>query len=251
MQNGCAVTITYWAEQIGENALDDLVGIDEFRKDLADAYPSVVHARPGDLGGGLLHFAVEFVSSVSLADVAAFLASGIAYDLIKDSTRAFVFRPFLQAYRKLKERNDELDVDSLRLVMRDSVVVVYRLSENSLLENLEAILRTLASEYRHLVRRSGEAPFEIHVPVFQDPASDPPARFRVLLEVDETLTPKPKDDYLRYWGLVYDFSRCADAGSRVYDVKSHFVLDEEFLTQRMYEYKTSKTYDTAFFDDES
>lgn len=251
MQNGCAVKVSYWAEQIGENRLHDLVGIDEFRKELADAYPSIVRGRPGDLGAGLLHLAVEFVTSISLGDVAGFLASGVAYDLIKDGTRALVLRPFLQAYRKLKERNKDLDVDSIRLVMGDSVVVVYRLSEDSVIENIESILRTIANEYHHLVRRSGEVPFEIHVPVFQDPAPNPPARFRVLLDVDETLEPKPPKDYLRYWGLVYDFSRRPGLESRVYDVGGHFVLDEEFLTQRMYEYKVSTSSNALHFDDEA
>jgi hypothetical protein len=251
MQSSCAVKITYWAEQIGEHQLRDLVGIDEFRKELAEAYPAVVHGRPSDLGGGLLHLAIEFVSSFSLGDVASFLASGVAYDLIKDGTRALVLRPFLQAYEKLKKQNDDLDVDSLRLVMNDSVIVVYRLGKDSVLENIQRILKTIASEYHHLVRRSGEAPYEIHVPVFEDPARNPPARFRVLLDVDETIKPKPSSDYLRYWGLVYDFSRGSGADSRVYDVSSHFVLDEEFLSQRMYEYRTSRSFDTVFFDDEA
>jgi len=63
LDSGASVRITYWAEQTGDHKLSNLDGIDTFRADLARDYVSVIHARPGELGG-LLHLAVEFVSNI-------------------------------------------------------------------------------------------------------------------------------------------------------------------------------------------
>lgn len=234
MNSGASVKVTYWAEQIGDNKLHDLNGIDAFRDELEREYASAIHGRPGDLGG-LLHLAVEFVSSISMVDVAQFLAAGMAYDMIKEGTKALVLRPFIKAYQRLKDRNPEtnLDIDVLRLVLRDSVIVIYRLTDGSVFEHLEKILTIVAGEYTHLILRSGEIPFEIHVPVFEDPSDDRLSRFRVLLDVDEIIEPRPDIDYFKLWGLQYDFSRT----TRVYDVHQRLLLDQEFLTQEWYDIK--------------
>lgn len=234
-----SVKVTYWAEQVGENQLDDLPGIEEFRTELEQEYAAAVHGRPGDLGG-LLHMAVEFVSSISMSDVATFIAEGMAYDVLKEGSKSLVLRPFLHAYRKLKDRNrdSQLDIEVLRLTLRDSVLVIYRLSEGSIPANLEKILVAAASEYRHMVLRSGEAPFELHIPVFEDPAADRISRFRVLLGVDETIAPQPQTDYFKLWGLYYDFSRT----TRVYDAATHSLIDDEFLTQEWYDIRWAEAF---------
>jgi hypothetical protein len=232
LNSGASVKLVYWAEQVGEDKLHDLNGIGEFREELEQVYATAVHSRLGDLGG-LLHMAVEFVSSISMGDVAQFLLSGMAYDLIKGGTKSLVLRPFIQAYQRLEERNRDLglDIDVFRIVMRDSIIVIYRLSDGSILGHLEKVLVTAANEYPQMVLRSGEKPYEIHVPVFKDATADRLSRYRVLLDVDETIEPKPARDYFTFWGLQYDFS----GTTRVYDLRRHLLIDEEFLTQERYD----------------
>jgi hypothetical protein len=234
VDSGASIKVTYWAEQTGARRLHDLDGAEEFRADLERDYITVVHARPGDLGG-LLHLAVEFVSSISMADLAQCVASGMAWDVIKSGARSVVLRPFIHAYHKLKARNPDihLDIEIVRLIMSDSVLLIYRLEDDSIVRHLGKILVRVAAEYEHLVLRSGETPFEIHVPVFEDPTDERLSRFRLLLDVDEVLTPKPEVDYFRLWGLQYDFSRT----TRVYDVARHLLVDEEFLTQERYAFE--------------
>ncbi len=86
------------------------------------------------------------------------------------------------------------------------------------------------TERKDQILRKGEQPFEIHIPVFEDPAEDRLSRFRVLLDVDETIRPNAAADYFRFWGLQYDFSRTA----RVYDLQRHLLIDERFLTLEWY-----------------
>lgn len=236
MDTGIAIKISYWAEadSSGEASIHDLSGINEFREDLARNYISVVHGRPGDLGG-LHELAIELVANISLMDVAKFLAGGIAYDLIKSGSKAFVLRPFLQAYEELRERNpsNDVDIEELRIVFQDSVVVIYKICENGIFSQLEGVLQTLGRHYDKLLLSSGERPFEIHVPVLEDLAEDRLIRFRVILDVDETISGITLKNYLDFWGLWYDYSR----KFRVYDVARALLIDEQFYTRDRYWYE--------------
>jgi hypothetical protein len=130
-----------------------LDGIVEFREELAKEYVSVVHGRPGALGG-LHQFAVEIVSHLTLQDVATFLLSGMAYDVIKSGTKAFILRPFITAYRKLRDRNPKLrvDIEQLAIIFQDSTLIIYKITDDSICETLEGILTAVAS-YAVTVRR--------------------------------------------------------------------------------------------------
>ena len=220
-----AVKITYWAEQKqGSASIYDFEGIGDFRKELDESYISVVQGRPGPLGG-LHELAVEFISNLTLVEVAKFLLEGIAFDLIKSGTRAFVLRPFLKAYQKLKDRNPsfQLDIEEFRIVFQDSVIVIYKITGDSIFVNLEKIIKAVAQHSSELTLASGERPLEIHVPVFEDPAKDRPCRFRVKLDVDETIPSISQADYFRLWGMRYDY-----AGDRVFDVAKGLLIDNQF-----------------------
>lgn len=231
MQEGMAIKVDYWAAQDGDFKLHDLGGIGEFREELAGQYAAIVRGRPGALGG-LYHLSVEIVSTLALSHVVRLLLDGIAFDLIKEGTKTFVLRPFLAAYGKLKERNkgDYGDIDELRLIFQDSVVIVDYLGDDSIASSLEKILHTLSKNYQHLVLSSGESPFEIYIPIFEDPAVDRPSRFRELLHYDETIPSVSVSDYFVYWGVWYDFSH----KHRVYDVQRELLIDEGFLTKKQY-----------------
>lgn len=232
MQSGSAIKVSYWAAQNGPSSIADFEGIEEFRGSLAEEYVSVVKGRPAGLGG-LYNLTVEIVSTFALAHFLRLLLDGAAYDLLKEGTKSFVLRPFLDAYGKLKERNKQRgkpDIDELQLVFQESVVTIDSLGPDSIVTSLERILRALASSYEHLLLASGENPIDIHVPVFEDPATDRPSRFRVLLDVDENIPSVSAADYFRFWGLWYDFS----SKQRVYDVPRKLIIDEGFLGRKEY-----------------
>jgi hypothetical protein len=235
--SGTAVRVTYWAEQTGAWELRDFAGINDFKKELAEDYISTVQGRPGDLGG-LYQLAIEIVSSISLFDVANFLAQGIAFDLIKSGTKAFVLRPFLAAYKRLRERNANVgaDIEQLRISFQDTSVTIWSIYDDSIYENVGQIISTLAARYSSMILSSGEPPFEIHVPLFEDPADDRLCRFRVPLDVDETVGNPTADYYIKFRGVEYDYARGPnhDRLYRVYDVQRDLLLDIDFYTRQRY-----------------
>lgn len=223
----------YWALRAGEIGLQDLEGIEEFRKDLANSYVGQVHARPG--GAGFLYgLSVEFLTSFTLQHFVNLILEGVAYDLVKSGGNALVLKPFISAYNSLKKKNADrgrdIQIDSLLLSFQDTVVLIDDLGSDAILGKLDHVLVSLAANYSRLILRTGERPFRIIIPVFEDPTDDRPSRFRQLLDVDETIRNITADHYLSLWGAEYDYARV----TRVYEVKTQLLLDEEFYTRSRY-----------------
>jgi hypothetical protein len=225
MPNGNAIVVRYWVAT-DHRPFPDLEGIDDFRKELSDAYISIVHGRPAG-AGGLTHLHVELLSTISLHHLVQLLLDGVAFDLIKHGAEAFVLRPFIEAYKRLRDRNKKrrVDIGDLQIKFQDSLVVLHEISSDTLLSQLEVIFWTLAHSYRHLLLENGDSPYEIHIPVFEDPAEDRPCRFRVIGDIDETIRPSGPEDYLGLWGLSYDL-----CGRRVFDVRRKVIIGEHWNT---------------------
>lgn len=226
MNQSLAINIGYWAVQEEKNGLWQLEGIAEFEDDLSQNYVSRVHGRPGCLGGGLYEFAIQIIANISVHDVVKLIADGIAFDLLKSGTKSFVLRPFLAAYEKLKVRNVErkVDIHEIKFMFNDAEIVVSKICDGSIYESLGAIFQVLAEDFAHLRNGNNEYPYLIQIPVFEDPEKRL-CKFRVLLDVDETIPKVTNADYLGFWGVYYDFERTA----RVFDVKRKFLIDSDFL----------------------
>jgi hypothetical protein len=148
----------------------------------------------------------------------------------------------LAAYAKFRERNKTIPVrvGQVRFLFQDSVVHIFNIFDgDSIFPHLERILAALAEHYRSMILPSGELPFEIYIPIFEDLAHDRLVRFRVLLDVDETISHRTGSDYTRYWGLRYDYAGVY----RVFDVARNLILDEEFWTLHRYWAEWQKWWD--------
>jgi hypothetical protein len=245
MHTSNSVKVTYWAFPDGPASMIDLKDIEEFRKELEDNYVAAVHGRRSDsCGGGLYELVIELISNVSMADAASWLISGVAFDVLKHGANSLIIRPLLSAYQKLKEKNKEhgVTIGELRIVLRDSILIIYNICEDGIFDNLKGILEAVAKHYSKTVLRSGEGSYEIHVPVLEDTSEGRLIRFRVLLDVDETIVPVVPAAYYNYWGLWFDRS----CQSRVFDVSADLLLDEEFFTKERYwaewEFRYAKTW---------
>ncbi len=76
---------------------------------------------------------------------------------------------------------------------------------------------------------TGEMPYIIHVPVFED-REKKVCRFRSKLDVDETIQSMSNEDYLKLWGVRYNL----EGKIRVFDVKKNLLIDSHYLTQEEY-----------------
>lgn len=214
-----------------EGSIDPIpVGMEEFRRELEDAYVSLIRGHPGVRGGGWYQFAIQVTSSITLRDLANLILGGIAYDLLKSGVSSFVLRPLLHSYAKLASRNSKIEfgVDEVSFFFQDTDVIIKKTGTQFIHLDLENILTALVKNYEHLLYR-GELPYVIHIPVFEDKKSHF-SRFRSMLDVDETIQNIVSDNYFQYWGVRYN-----RAGKVcVFDVQRQIILDEQYMTQSEY-----------------
>jgi hypothetical protein len=226
-----AVKIDYWTLPDGSPFGEQPEGIDEFRNDLRTTYTSLVRGHSGDCGGGLYNLTIEIVSSITIREVASLILGGVAYDLLKSGTHSLVLRPLLDAIEKLKAKNKKIDVsvDELKFSFQDAEVVIKQVVEQPLYDDLGLIFKAIAESHEFLKGKTGELPYVIHIPVFEDP-NPQFCRYRSLLDVDETLEGITSDSYFKFWGVRYNL----EGQHRVYDVFRRLLIDEEYMTQDEY-----------------
>ena len=191
-----------------------------------------MRGRPSGAGGPV-YVLVQIVSGFSWSHLVQLLVDGAAYDLITKGAKSFILRPFIAAYRKLRDKNSErlIDLNELRIEFEDCDLIFHELSSDTIIDNLAGILPAIAEHYGRMFLQCGIAPGEIHIPVVEDPNTKSAARFRVLAHVDETMIGKVPEDYFGYWGVVFDHSEHL---VRVYDVRQETLLNDRFLTASEY-----------------
>jgi hypothetical protein len=130
---------------------------EELRAELAENYAvSIVRTRRGGLGGGLYQLFVEFLSQLTLQEVARVVLEGMAFDLIKSGTKAFLIRPFLDAYQRFKSRQNEekrVGIDRFRLVFQDAAITIDNLPHTDLLAELGNIFQAVAENLEPMTPR--------------------------------------------------------------------------------------------------
>jgi hypothetical protein len=226
-----AIKVEYWTLPDGSPTGEEPEGIEEFRSDLQDVYVSLVRGQSGACGGGLYEFVVHVTTSITLRDVANIILGGIAYDLVKTGTHSFILRPLIAAFEKLKARNQKrnIDINELRFSFQDADIIVKKIGTQPLFEDLGRIFRALAESFESMKGQTGESPYLIHIPIFEDP-DHRFCRFRTLLDVDETIQGVTSDSYLHFWGARYNL----EGQIRVFDVHRRLLIDARYMTQDEY-----------------
>jgi hypothetical protein len=174
---------------------------------------------------------VHVTSSISLRDVVNLISGGVAYDLIKSGSNSFVLKPLIAAIEKLKYRNKKrnIEVDELKFSFQDADIIVKKIGTHPLFDDLGRIFKALAENFEYMKGQTGESPYAIHIPVFEDP-NPHFSRFRALLDVDETIQGVTTDSYFKYWGARYNL----EGQIRVFDVQRRLLIDATYMTQEEY-----------------
>ena len=233
--HGLAIKIDYdrYHNCEADPSSETVAGLEEFRHEIEKEYITVVHKHLIGRGGNVYDFTVQLLTNVHLSDVSRWLLQGVAFDVLKWGTTAFVLRPFLDAFGRLRQREQQypgevVDIGELTITFQDSTVIIRKVRGVSFFDSLEKILQALAVKHEALLR-GGSAPFMIYIPIFEDCASNRIIRFRQLLSVDETIAGVGESDYFKFWGVRYGYCE-----NRVFDVERSLLIDEGFFTESEY-----------------
>lgn len=122
--------------------------------------------------------------------------------------------PFHTALLELENDNGiVVDIKELSVHLRDTSIIVSRLPNCQIQDNLESILESVSENFVHFTKGLTEMPYEIFVPVYEETENS----FSRSVEKHDR-----KPDYLEFWGLYFE----GEDDSLVYDVKNKAIIKQ-------------------------
>lgn len=119
---------------------------------------------------------------------------------------------------RLERINDiPIDVDEFSIVLKDTTVIIDKIYNQSIGEQLDHILRELGMHYMQYTKGYSEVPYEIFVAVFVE---NPKQIELNLVNSNET------QNYKNYWAMYFD----SEIDAVIYDVqKSIFLFEDLYM----------------------
>lgn len=149
---------------------------------------------------------------------------------IHHTLKALIFQPFLEAFRRLKGRNETYGVYSIIWELNDLKINLYNVNSKKIMidDVLEDLFKALESNYPIMKNEAGMKPIEIFIPVIKDNFQNNEI-FRIPLGMEDDVSKLDRLDFMKYWGITFpmwDF--------RVLDLIDSKLLDEEFFDEERY-----------------
>jgi len=120
--------------------------------------------------------------------------------------------PFIKAFNKLQNNNNKytIDIEEFLIHFNDTTIIINKIYDNSIPDQLENILTQLANHYIYYTKGYTDIPYEIYIPIFEENIFIDNS---IILDTKRTIN--TKEDFFNYWSLY--FSYMDDAV--VYDLK--------------------------------
>lgn len=108
-----------------------------------------------------------------------------------------------------------IEIDEFSIFLKDTSIIIHKIYEQSISDQLENIMLALSKNYFHLTKGLTEAPYEIYVPVFEENREEGDSLYGRIQTGSNT-----KKDYFNFWGLYFDSKDDAD----IFDFDSSLVI---------------------------
>lgn len=124
---------------------------------------------------------------------------------------------FQDFFTDLNNKSEAIyDIEELSICMLDTSIIIGKVHELSILENIGKIFDALNSNFVHYTKGISEMPYEIFLPVYEESQET---------NINQTNNPQNADVYYNYWGLYFD----SDTQMFVYDCKNKTLDDGDFF----------------------
>ncbi|MGB6153678.1 MAG: hypothetical protein WBG48_16975, partial [Pricia sp.] len=119
---------------------------------------------------------------------------------------------FLKLLRQLQLENEiPLDIEEFTLFLKDTTIVINKIYNESIPDQLQDIFSKIGEHYVHLSKGLTETPYEIYIPVFEECSHANDILIRNIEAGNQT-----EQDYYNYWGLYCD----SEEDAVIYDLKN-------------------------------
>tara|TARA_R110002020_G_scaffold21009_1_gene71101 strand:- start:68710 stop:69384 length:675 start_codon:yes stop_codon:yes gene_type:complete len=175
--------------------------LDTFKRKLEKDFFSEVSVSAFSSTETQSNLLVEFQSNLSLAETIYYLSLRKSDGDHQGSLGCKDANPFSIAIAQLKDNNSlEIDIEEVCILLKDTSIIIKKIYEQSIPEQLENILEELTEHYFDLSGKKHEVPFEIYIPVFEEA---PLQHSNNLLNIRSGNSAKASD-FLGFWGLYFD-----------------------------------------------
>jgi hypothetical protein len=124
---------------------------------------------------------------------------------------------FVGALNQLKSSNgSKIEVEEFYLFLQDTSIIVNRIYEQSISQQLEEIFTQLNKHHIYLTKGLSEIPFEIYVPVFEEDLMETENSSLMNIQSSNNC----KKDYFSFWGVYY----YSEDDAVVYDLKNQTII---------------------------
>ena len=148
------------------------------------------------------------------------LNSGNWGGFCKDSTQ-LENSGFVLSVMELQEQNSqEIVIEEFAIYFKDTSLFITKIPNQDITDQLCDIMGTLSENFVHFTKGLTEMPYEIFVPVFEEPTDSLPDNASWAME-------KIRTSYFSFWGLYFHSDINHD--SSVYDLKSKNIIDGDFF----------------------
>ncbi|MGB5169948.1 MAG: hypothetical protein WBN69_00810 [Eudoraea sp.] len=195
----------------------DILGLSDFIRRLEKDYFSEVTVRTIPADRDQINLIIELDCTFNLVEVLSQLQKGNWGTTISDGTAS----PQLKALNRLRQLNDsEIDVEEFSIFLKDSSIVIKNIFKNSIQDQLNLILQSIAAHYVHFTKKLTETPYEIYIPVFEEDLFENNTQIR-----DIRISNNQPKDYFNYWGLYFE----SEEDALIYKLKDKTFIPGDLL----------------------
>lgn len=182
-----------------------VIGLDVYLKSLERHYFSEVSLRSYTSVDGALEMTIDMRCNMKLLEVLGFHNKS-RWGVINGG-----ISPLKKSLDVLAKKNTlQLDIEELTLFLADTSIVIKKIHDRSIPEQLDEVLSEIASHYVYFTKGLTEKPYEIFIPVFEDTISTNITDSASILDIAKK-TPK---SYFEFWGVYLE----SEEDALIYDV---------------------------------
>jgi|GEM_PF-3606614 len=187
--------------------------LDIFRNELERAYFSKVLLRITEHSKETIEIGIEIQSNFWLSESIHYYNN---HNWLKEKNNHSIFKlqQLYNSYTKLRRNSPiSIDISEFSLYLLDTSLIISKIANNSIVNQIENILSSLVTNIDNLVAASPslELPTEIHLPLFY--------------ENKESLTNILEKSYFRLWGLYYE----SEEDPVIYDINTNTIFKRDLF----------------------
>lgn len=195
---------------IGPNGEFYLVGLDGFKKNLEKHFFSEVNIWNNNQDEWGCNLVIELNCNINMFETVLNFDHG---NWGSFGQNQFSVKKGLNTLRELN--NIPIQIDEFSIFLEDTTIIINKIYEQSISDQLENILIALSKNYFQLTKGLTEIPYEIYVPVFEENHDENASLHGRIQTGNDT-----KKDYFKFWGLYFESEDDAD----IFDFGSSLIV---------------------------